>query len=441
MERLREVVKKIKAISNTKGSKAKSEVFQTFKDDDDFITIIKLAYDPFVNFKIKNIGVIDSLVEPNLTYNEFLTMLTTLRDSNINKTLRTQAEELLKAAHHEDVSILKDIVQKELSIGISTKSMNKAVPNLIPVFEVMLAKPLDSTELTFPVQVDLKEDGVRCIAVVKDGSCKLFTRQGRLMSFPKLEKDFVTLSADGDLVFDCEVETKGSRTAVSGIINSNIKKGYTTDSDNLLVAQVFDVLHLEEFTSQNCRTMQKDRTAMLQKLFMVAGGNVKRVAQVESQLAYSYAKLQEISADYINNGYEGIIVKDLQGKYEFKRSSNWLKVKAVNSTTLKVVGVEQGKGKREGKVGALVCESECGVVSVNVGSGLTDDDIDTFTKTPPIGKYVEVLFNVAIQSDDYNWSLFLPRFKEVRIDKTEADTFSKIKQEHIGDLEPLKDNK
>jgi hypothetical protein len=138
--------------------------------------------------------------------------------------------------------------------------------------------------------------------------------------------------------------------------------------------------------------------------------------------------------NYIAQGDEGVIIKDPEAVYHYRRNKAWLKVKAINSATLKVIGTTEGKGKRKGMVGALMCSSECGKVKVNVGSGLSDADVALFTKSSPVGKYVEVIFNVLIKGENQDiYSLFLPRLKEIRIDKSSADSLDTILKNHIGE--------
>ena len=120
----------------------------------------------------------------------------------------------------------------------------------------------------------------------------------------------------------------------------------------------------------------------------------------------------------------------------FKRSKAWRKLKQINQTTLMCVGTEEGKGKRKGKVGALLCETSDGLLHVSVGSGMSSDEVDAFTRVSPIGRCVEVTFNVLIRGDgSETYSLFLPRFESgniIRIDKDEADSLKKLKAEHTG---------
>ena len=85
---------------------------------------------------------------------------------------------------------------------------------------------------------------------------------------------------------------------------------------------------------------------------------------------------------------------------------------------MEVKDVEEGTGRNEGKLGALVCEGEDDgqVISVNVGSGLTDTDRDDFwssrDKLP--GQLVEVRADAITQNQDGTYSLRFPRYLRFR---------------------------
>jgi DNA ligase-1 len=88
--------------------------------------------------------------------------------------------------------------------------------------------------------------------------------------------------------------------------------------------------------------------------------------------------------------------------------------------SLTVMSTEEGTGRLEGKLGALVCEGtdDGKDIKVNVGSGLTDDmrkDVWA-VKDSVIGQLVEIRADAATQSQDADdvWSLRFPRFKTFR---------------------------
>lgn len=433
--RLKNALRLLRELSNTVGTNNKIDFVKNHKDDKDFTTLLYMRFNPFYTYGIKKLDVTAKMCDEHLGYTEFIDLLLKLNSSNINAQLRAEVENALRRSTEEDLPILIGLVTKSLSLGIGS-GINKALGTpLVPAFDCMLAHPLeDDISLTMPRIVQRKYDGVRCLGIITNGVCKLYTRQGRLIELPLIEKELVRLSNNFDYTFDMELETE-SRTGISGIINSNLKTGYDSITAPLIRAKVFDVLPTATFTEQTKSDKQVDRLTLLNKLFLIAG-TLYSIEQADSELVFSLDKLKEISKATIDAGYEGIIIKDPQAPYHFKRSKAWLKTKAINSATLKIVGVTEGKGKRAGKIGALVCSSACGLLSVDVGSGLTDDDVNLFSDVSPIGKCVEVVFNVVIHgSVPGTYSLFLPRFKEIRVDKDEADTVKTILENHIGKAE------
>lgn len=53
---------------------------------------------------------------------------------------------------------------------------------------------------------------------------------------------------------------------------------------------------------------------------------------------------------YVSQGYEGCMVRNMDGFYEFKRSYNLQKIKEMDDTEFKIVGVKVGtKGSMAGK--------------------------------------------------------------------------------------------
>jgi DNA ligase-1 len=114
-------------------------------------------------------------------------------------------------------------------------------------------------------------------------------------------------------------------------------------------------------------------------------------------------------------------VKNGDSPWEDKRSKYQVKMKAELEADLLVESIIEGSGKYEGLVGSLSCTTKDGNLKVNVGSGLSDED----RKKDPaeyIGKIISVKYNEKIKDkNSEHWSLFLPIFQELRLDKSEAD--------------------
>jgi DNA ligase-1 len=122
----------------------------------------------------------------------------------------------------------------------------------------------------------------------------------------------------------------------------------------------------------------------------------------------------------IDKGFEGIMVKPINGVYECKRSTLWLKVKPFIEVSLTVKDVEEGTGRNAGKLGALICEGEDDgkFIKTNVGSGLSDTDREVYWKymNKVVGQVVEVRADAITQNQDAKdeWSLRFPRFLRFR---------------------------
>ncbi|BBI61605.1 hypothetical protein HSBAA_29110 [Vreelandella sulfidaeris] len=112
-------------------------------------------------------------------------------------------------------------------------------------------------------------------------------------------------------------------------------------------------------------------------------------------------------ASYQEEGFEGAVLKNPKASYSFRRSYNWMKMKSEESADLKIVGYEEGTGKYEGQMGALIVDFNG--VEVNVGSGLTDAlrrSMWEDKETSLIGRLVEVEY-MEVTPDG---SLRHPRF-------------------------------
>ena len=153
----------------------------------------------------------------------------------------------------------------------------------------------------------------------------------------------------------------------------------------------------------------------------------RKVRLVESRVVASFEEAQKIFEEYLAQGQEGIILKDMSGVWEDKRVKTQVKFKAELDCDLKIVGIQPGTGKYEGLVGALLCESEDGIIKVDVGSGLSDIDRKDFTKNSPVGKIAAVVYNARIKNKQGEESLFLPRLMEIREDKNIADSAKNIR--------------
>ena len=246
-----------------------------------------------------------------------------------------------------------------------------------------------------------------------------FTRNGKALKNFTHITNFIASKPEAlarPMVLDGEI--------VSNSFQDLMKQVHRKDNVNAddAVLQLFDIIPLSEFKQGKSVLNQRQRHVLLEEYCKVFDGfsNIQVIPKVEVDLdtEEGQTKFKEFNKEAIEQGYEGIMIKDPKAKYECKRSTAWLKQKPFIEVTLEVKNVEEGTGRNEGRLGALVCSGrdDGKEITVNVGSGFSDSDRDTFwpVRDTIIGQLVEVRADAVTQNQDGSWSLRFPRFKTFR---------------------------
>jgi DNA ligase-1 len=260
--------------------------------------------------------------------------------------------------------------------------------------------------------VEYKYDGVRVIAIVQNGEATLHSRNGKLFTnFPHIEKA-LSKSCFNDYVFDGEVMSEDFQALMKQV---HRKSGAKTDDAYLAL---FDVLSLKEFNKGKSICTAIERKQMLADMPFEDCIRVVDYHEIDFDTDDGQTQFQELNKTALEKGYEGLMIKPVDALYECKRSHAWLKIKPFIEVSLEIIDTEEGIGKNVGKLGALICEgTDDGVfIQVNVGSGLTDDQRETFwaVKDALIGELAEVRADAITQNQDGTYSLRFPRFKTFR---------------------------
>lgn len=394
--------------------------------------VFYLAYDPFTQFYQRKIPKYTPAKENQAdTLDSVLDSLEMLSSRQVTGNAAIDyLTKLLSSLDDKDSRVLERVVSKDLKCGASESTANKIWPNLIHEYPCMLCTPMDDKVLAkfnFPAYAQLKMDGMRFNAIVVDGKCEFRSRNGKeIVLLGNLEEEFVDMAKQMgmNVVFDGEllVVDEGrilDRQTGNGILNKAVKGTISSKEARMVNATIWDVIAYEEFKNGRGQSDYKARFSVLTKLNLSS-----KVRLVESKSVGSVAEAQKIFEEYLAQGQEGIILKDLRGIWEDKRVKTQVKFKAELECDLRIVGIQPGTGKYEGKVGAYICESADRVINVVVGSGLSDEMREVFDV---VGKIAAVKYNARIKNKQGEESLFLPILLEVREDKTEPDDSSRIK--------------
>jgi DNA ligase-1 len=140
--------------------------------------------------------------------------------------------------------------------------------------------------------------------------------------------------------------------------------------------------------------------------------------EVDLDTAEGHDVMQRYAEDCVAEGYEGIMIKAVDAPYVCKRADYWMKWKPTISVDLTIVGFEQGTGRNENRLGAIICEGEDNDrrIRVNVGSGFSDALRDEYwaSRDDLLGHLVEVQADAVTQNQDGTYSLRFPRFLRFR---------------------------
>lgn len=270
----------------------------------------------------------------------------------------------------DEQEILIDFLNKKPRLGIGDTVLEKLAPDLVPRFNgCMLAEKWDGKNLKFPVLVDPKIDGMRCLVVVKDGTASAYTRQGNALPQVQFICDQILEAKPANLptnmVFDGEL--------FAGDWGKTLKLTKTHDDIDRseLLYNVFDYLPLEDWESGKWMGNQELRTGTLKEVFDVLMTETANIVPVVGKIINSLEELREYYDECLQNGYEGVMIKDLNGTYECKRSKSWMKFKPEETIDYPIHALFEGKGRLTGTLGGLTLRKPNGDL-LGVGSGFTD---------------------------------------------------------------------
>ena len=398
---------------------------------DEFFEGLKMGLDKLYTFGVKQVPIKEQDSGQGLTWDNFKQLAESLYKRELTGHAARDAIELAMGIATKDQwnQFFRRILIKDMRAGFGEKSVNtvakkqKKPQYAVPVFEVMLAHDGANHEakITGKKLLEEKLDGVRCLTVVdfESRTVVMYTRNGKeLVNFPHIVKAFEDNmdNFSRSYVFDGEVMSSSFQALMTQVHRKSDVK-----SDDA-VLHLFDIVPLVEFKAGKSVMGQRRRSQFLKNFenIFADSGCIALVPQQEVDLDTFMGgiEFQDFNKAALAAGKEGIMIKDVDAKYETKRSVSWLKQKPFIEVSLTVIAVEEGTGRNVAKLGALVCEGDDDgkTIKVNVGSGFTDSDRDEYWtgKEMVLGQVVEVRADAITQNQDGTYSLRFPRFLRFR---------------------------
>ena len=208
-------------------------------------------------------------------------------------------------------------------------------------------------KINWPVDVQVKFDGVRAKARRVDGAIKLFPRSGQLDECYDARHVIQQLDKwlPEDMELDGELYVHGKKLQEI----TSLAKRFRVPDSTVLIYQVYDV-----------PMFQGDRTkpwAMRRKLLesvVTETPSVKRAVTVTVSSIEGENGVVDLFRRFRERGFEGAMVRLHDGLYECgHRSKSLLKVKEHLDDEFEVIGCEEGVGKDEGTA-TFVCVTKDG---------------------------------------------------------------------------------
>lgn len=416
-------VKDIASLQSITGAKAKQEFIRTHADDKQFCRFLYYALNPMLTYNVSEDTLrnrIPGAWQPN-DYQDIFEICDMLasRKGVDDYTVDTVCS-FLRVCDDEEQEVYIKLLSKTLRFGVTAKTVNKVIPGLIPEWEVQQAYPIDK----YPVEdgtefwLTQKLNGVR--ATFYNG--KLIARSG--VPYKGLDHliSEIEHSPMGAYVLDGELtlKDKGSLSdneafrVATGILNSD------DVNKTAICYTVFDIIPPEDFDSDKPEVVYSERRKLLDifSKFVKADGAL-RILPVLYQ-GNDQSKIDELLERMVAEDKEGLML-NIDVPYKRTRHKGILKIKRFYTMDLRITGYEEGTGRLEGTLGALVLEYKGN--TVKVGSGFTDEQRTELwnNREDIIGSICEVKYK-EISSDKNTGleSLQFPVFVQMRFDKSEV---------------------
>lgn len=224
-------------------------------------------------------------------------------------------------------------------------------------FEPMLAKKYEDykDEIKFPVYSQPKLDGCRCIITRKG----MFSRNGnQFVSAPHIFEELKPLfDFNPNYVFDGELYADKLNNDFNKII-SLAKKTKPNAFDLKASAETLEY-HIYDFPFWVGKF--SERYSELKKVLshLLTNPNSK-IRLVETKQCHNQKELDSLYGQYLEEEYEGQIIRIDSNNYENKRTKQLLKRKEFIDEEYKILDIQEGKGNRQGMAGNMIFKNKNG---------------------------------------------------------------------------------
>jgi DNA ligase 1 len=263
---------------------------------------------------------------------------------NLNKANETTDEE------QADLEA-QSMFAKQLDKGYKASLDKTASPDSLRLAPMLAHKwEPKKKKLAYPIDIQPKLDGVRCLAYWKDGKVVLASRGGKTYDVPHVSQELQRLKLPKSIVLDGELYIHGIP------FQSFISLAKRNRPESIALRYcVYDCVRIRSL--DDIWLVRKDR---LNRLFVGPLAEAKYSVLVPTFSVGSDEGVRAVQSELVAAGYEGAILRTHEGKYRLGyRSRDLLKVKSFDDDEFEIIGYTEGKGKAKGSV-VWVCETAHG---------------------------------------------------------------------------------
>lgn len=424
---MKETLNVINQLKSTTKTNEKLSILKQHKDNSELLDVLRYTYsDRQYGFSEKLLRQAMETYETKfiLTWKSYKDMLDELASSNINDRLRELTYEFLSLYDEEERDLYINMICNDLKIGMNVKSINKAIPNLIPEFGVQLAESYFKQKEGFlngkEFIISTKIDGNRLVAIKENDKITFKTRQGKIMEgLTQLEKELEDIP--NGIVLDGELILRNYNNLPSDELFRETmkvarKKGDKTD----LEFHVFDCIDLDKFNRGYDETPCKERKNKASKL--IQGKEWLKIVPA-LYIGKDTDMITKLLDEAIESHQEGIMINIANAGYSCKRTKDILKVKKMQSCDVRCIGIYEGDKSNKGKLGGITFEfeHEGQLWQCDCGSGFSQEERDLYFNNPQlvIGKIVELQYFEVSKNQKNGYGLRFPVWVGIRDDKDE----------------------
>ena len=231
----------------------------------------------------------------------------------------------------------------------ATPATTPSTPLVSPA-KAMTALSFDKhgSKIVFPAIVQRKLDGVRCLSwTASNGDVIMMSRRNNpFYGLDHIRQEIKSLNLPHNIILDGELYAHGDKMTfqkLSGLIRRQTVSAADAKEVEKIRYHVYDMIDLNDRMKPF-----KDRHKFLENNVGVSKPVYLDV--VENFTVANKEEGDKRHSQFVQEGYEGLMFRNIDSPYQGKRSAHLQKYKKFDDSEFKVIGFEEARGKDAGTV-------------------------------------------------------------------------------------------